>query len=72
MICRGGVVMGYVLNLAFDDDDDWLTSRPPWSSVPLTVNFILYLDRVFVSFAMLAFAFTTLLLRGCWSWMVTV
>ena len=40
MICRGGVVMGYVLlNLASDDGDGWLMSRPPWSSVPLTVDF---------------------------------
>ena len=42
MICRGGVVMVYVLNLASDDDDSWLTSRPPWLPVPLIVDFILY------------------------------
>ena len=65
MMCRGGVVMVYVSNLASDDYDGWLTSRPPWSSVPLTVDFILRLDRVFVSFAMLAFVFTTLMLQDC-------
>ena len=38
MMCRDDVVMGYVSNLASDDDDSWLTSQPPWSSVPLTVD----------------------------------
>ena len=65
MMCRGDVVMGYVSILASDGDDGWLTSGPPWSSVPLTVDFILRLDHVFVSFAMLAFAFPTLMLRDC-------
>ena len=64
-MCWDGVVMGYVSNLASNDDDGGLTSRPPWLSVPLTVDFILRLDRVFVSFTMLAFVFTTLMLRDC-------
>ena len=64
----GGVddVLGWcrdVSILASDDYDGWLTSRPPWFSVPLTVDFILRLDRVFISFVMLAF--TTLMLRDC-------
>ena len=62
-----GVVMGYVSNLVSDDNDGGLTSQSPWLSVPLTVDFILCLDRVFVSLTMLAFAFTTLMLRDCWS-----
>ena len=65
MMCQDDVVKGYSSNLASDDDDGWLTSQPPWSSVPLTVDFILRLDHVFVSFTMLAFAFTTLMLRDC-------
>ena len=63
-MCQDDVVMGYVSNLASDADDGWLTSRPPWASVPLTVDFILRLDCVFVLFTMLVFAFTTLMLRG--------
>ena len=44
MMCRDGVMMGYVSILASDDHDGWLTSQPPWLSVPLTVDFSLRLD----------------------------
>ena len=46
MMCRGGVVMMCMSILASDDGDGWLTWRPSWLSVPLTVDSILRLDRV--------------------------
>ena len=37
---------GHTSNLASDGVDGWLTWRCPWSSVPLTVSFVLRLDSV--------------------------
>ena len=62
-MCRLGVVMGHTSFLFSADVEVWLTWRCPWSSVPLTVDFILRLDRILRFVAINAFMFATLLLR---------
>ena len=55
VMCRVGVVTGHTSSLASNDVDVWLTWRCPWSSVPLTVGFILRLDRVLRFVVIVAF-----------------
>ena len=53
MMDRSDVLVRLVLVLVGDDVDDCMTCRPSWLSALLTVDSILLLDRVLVTFATL-------------------
>ena len=63
MRCQGGVVMWHMLNLASDEGDGWHS----WSSVPLTVGFILRFGSCLRFVMMIAFCVHHLA-----AWVITV
>ena len=50
MMGQSDVLVRLMMVLVGDDVDDCVTCRPFWLSVPLTVDSILLLDRVLVTF----------------------